>query len=185
MSCHVAKPVALTELVCEENTNVPYPRCCWYVLSRELRCELIVDVENGEDFGSRDAVEDDEEKDGKGIVERYALVHTARTSLGTILGGRREDGVPDLSQEWVENEEGGGIGQVASECLVLEVGVIDLAPRYPAVRQILFVLVISMIRGFRAKSAGVRIEGKRECHSRVETLYGTQNIYGTARRKTR
>lgn len=85
------------------------------------------------------------------------------------------------------DEEDGRVGEVGAEGVILRVRDVDLAPGDPAARQPVLVLVIVGIRscGFRRSACELAEEEKRlhRLNLRLETVYGTQNMYGTASAK--
>ncbi|GKT91668.1 hypothetical protein Ct61P_09518 [Colletotrichum tofieldiae] len=142
--------------------------------ARQPRGDLVVDVQDGEDFQGGEAVQGDEEDEGEAVVEGGALLEAGVALLGDGLlmqvGGDGEDCVPELPQEGVEGQENGHEGEVLAEGVVLRVGYVledlacelvtdvvegvpsrgaayDLATRDPAVGEEAFVLVVSGVRG--------------------------------------
>lgn len=75
MSRDVGKAIAFTQLIGKQDTDVPNPGRHRDMLPGESSSDLVVDVKNGNYFEGGDTVQGDEEKKGKCVVERDALLH--------------------------------------------------------------------------------------------------------------
>lgn len=67
--CDTREFVAIAQLVGEKDGNVEDPGRGRNVLTGQRCCNLIVDVQDGEDFGSRDSVQSQQEDDGETDIE--------------------------------------------------------------------------------------------------------------------
>lgn len=135
--------VAPAELVGEQHGDVEGPRGERDVLPGEPGRDLVVEPEDQEDLEGRETVERNEVEQGEGVVVGGALLQAGGAALALLRRG--VDGVPHPAEERVHEEEGGHVGQVASEGAVLGIGVVDLASKHPAVGEVLRVLFPSRV----------------------------------------
>lgn len=134
----------------------------------------------------------------KGVVEGSALLESGFGLVGEGDLALRREGlelVPQLPQQWVEYKQEGQIWDILSEAAVLGVGVIlriafstvseaahgymcahDLAPRNPAICQLVLVFMVPRIGGFHL-SVFLCIAGYHKA-IRLDTVYGIQSING-------
>lgn len=91
----------------------------------------------------------------------------------------------------MEYQQRGQVGQVASKRVILRIGNVDFAAGNPAIGKKSLVLVISRIGDYPSTRLAACVDSKKEkkeqqtSHIRRETLYATQNMYGTAHKNTK
>lgn len=66
---NIGESIAVAKLVSEQDRYVEDPGGCWDIFARCGRSDLVVDVEDSEDFDGRDAVQRQKEDDCKSYIE--------------------------------------------------------------------------------------------------------------------
>lgn len=136
--------VSHSQLISKQRANVEDPCCRGDVLPGHLGRNLIIDAEDGEDFKRRYAVKNDNEDDGEDEVKCGTLIQSCRASAASRGGLIHR--FPPLSQQWVEYQKARHDRKVASERIVLRIGVVDFSPRNPPIGEVPFILGISGVR---------------------------------------
>ena len=113
------EPVSHGQLIGKQSSNVEDPSRRGNVLARQLGRKLVVDGQDGEDLEGRDAVQNDNEGNGKDEIKRGALVQPRRAS-GTARRWLIHR-FPCLSQQWVKYQEARHDGEVAAKRAVLRI----------------------------------------------------------------
>lgn len=83
--CDVGKSVAIAKLVGEKNSNVEDPSRGRNESTRQSRCNLVVGVQDGEDFRSRNTMQSQQED------HREADIEPDPRLLACFSGGRTVD----------------------------------------------------------------------------------------------
>lgn len=140
---HVAVAVTRKHIVGEEDRDVENPGSQRDVALGQPGGQGKVEPEDGEDLEDGEAVEDDEEEDGKGVVKGGPVLEPAGAVALELR--RRAEGLVESAQQGVEDEEHRHVRQVLAKGAVLVVGVVNLSPEEPSIRQQVLVLVISRV----------------------------------------
>lgn len=141
---HKLESVSHSQFISKQRANVEDPCCRGDILPGQLGRNLIIDAEDGENLKGRYAVKNDNEDDGKNKVKSGTLVQSCRTSVASRGGLIHR--FPSLSQQWVEYQKARHDREVASERIVLRIGVVNFSTRNPSVGEVPFILGISRVR---------------------------------------
>ena len=114
------KPVPIVDLHSHQDVEVEDPRRPRNNLSREPRCDLVVQPQKTEDFESTGSVEDGEENGTKEGIKRNALLQPCVGSSGRVFGGTSFKGcgleeVPNSAQERLNDEQPKDVWNLASD----------------------------------------------------------------------